>query len=129
MTFDTTSEDVPALEITRSLLHAADTDIAQFFGFFSADCTFRMGNNDPVEGSEAIQEWVASYLGAVAGMQHVIHEQWCDGNVTALHVDVTYTMNDGTNFTLPAVTRTRIENGKVTEYLIFMDPSPVIAAR
>ena len=61
-------------------------------------------------------------------MHHVIREQWCDGNVTALHVDVTYTMNDGATFTLPAVTRTRIEDGKLTEYSIFMDPSPVIAA-
>jgi hypothetical protein len=129
MTFDTTSEDVTALEITRRLLHAADTDIARFFGFFSADCVFRMGNNDPVEGSEAIQEWVASYLGSVAGMHHAIVEQWSDGNVAALHVNVTYTMNNGTSFTLPAVTRTRIEKGKVTEYLIFMDPSPVVAAR
>ncbi|RIK09080.1 nuclear transport factor 2 family protein [Rhodococcus ruber] len=129
MTSDTTSPDATALEITRSLLHAADTDIARFFGYFSTDCHFRMGNNDPVEGSEAVQQWVASYLGSVAGMQHVILEQWCAGNVTALRVDVTYTMNDGTTFTLPAVTRTRIEDGKVTEYLIFMDPSPVVAAR
>ncbi|MFF0281183.1 nuclear transport factor 2 family protein [Rhodococcus aetherivorans] len=129
MTSDTTSHDLTALEITRNLLHAADTDIARFFGYFSTDCIFRMGNNDPVEGSEAIQEWVASYLGSVAGMRHVILEEWSDGNVTALHVNVTYTMNDGTTFTLPAVTRTRIEDGKVTEYLIFMDPSPVVAAR
>ncbi|MEE2032557.1 nuclear transport factor 2 family protein [Rhodococcus chondri] len=129
MTFDTTSEDVSALEIARSLLHAADTDIIRFFGFFSADCVFRMGNNDPVEGSEAIQEWVASYLGSVAGMHHAILEQWCDGNVIALHVNVTYTMNDGTTFTLPAVTRIRIENEKVAEYSIFMDPSPVRATR
>ncbi|MGV9945167.1 nuclear transport factor 2 family protein [Rhodococcus aetherivorans] len=129
MTSDTTSHDLTALEITRSLLYAADTDIARFFGYFSPDCIFRMGNNDPVEGSEAIQEWVASYLGSVAGMRHVILEEWSDGNVTALHVNVTYTMNDGTTFTLPAVTRTRIEDGKVTEYLIFMDPSPVVAAR
>ncbi|KLL95220.1 hypothetical protein NJ76_28800 [Rhodococcus sp. IITR03] len=129
MTFDTTSSNVNALEITRNLLHAADTDIARFFGFFSTDCIFRMGNNDPVQGSEAIQQWVASYLGSVAGMHHVILEQWCDGNLAALHVNVTYTMNNGTSFTLPAVTRTRVENGKVAEYLIFMDPSPVLAAR
>jgi len=43
-------------------------------------------------------------------------------------VEVTYTMRNGTTFTLPAVTRTRVHDGKVTEYLIFMDPSPVEAA-
>ncbi|WP_228001440.1 nuclear transport factor 2 family protein [Nocardia australiensis] len=117
------------LEITRNLLEAADTDFARFFGYFSEDCTFRMGNNDTVRGRSAIQDWVAMYLGAVAGMSHSIIEEWPDGAVTALRVAVTYTMNDGTEFTLPAVTRTRIENGKVTEYLIFMDPSPVTAGR
>ncbi|MCX5042369.1 nuclear transport factor 2 family protein [Aldersonia sp. NBC_00410] len=117
------------LEITRDLLEAADTDIARFFGYFSEDCTFRMGNNDTIRGSRAIQKWVASYLGAVAGMRHVILEEWPAGAVTALRVDVTYTMNDGAEFTLPAVTRTRVEDGKVTEYLIFMDPGPVTAGR
>ena len=37
-------------------------------------------------------------------------------------------MRNSTEFTLPAVTRTRVRDGKVTEYLIFMDPSPVAAA-
>ncbi|UGT61846.1 nuclear transport factor 2 family protein [Nocardia asteroides] len=117
------------LEITRDLLDAADTDIARFFGYFSEDCTFRMGNNDTIRGSRAIQEWVAAYLGAVTGMRHSILEEWPAGAVTALRVEVTYTLGDGTEFTLPAVTRTRVEDGKVTEYLIFMDPSPVTAAR
>ncbi|WP_174187268.1 nuclear transport factor 2 family protein [Nocardia barduliensis] len=126
MTNDTTTSP-SALEITRNLLEAADTDIARFFGYFSEDCTFRMGNNDTIRGSRAIQDWVATYLGAVAGMRHSIVEEWSDGAVTALRVEVTYTMNDGTEFTLPAVTRTRIDDGKVTEYLIFIDPSPVTA--
>lgn len=59
----------------------------------------------------------------------MILESWCDGNVTAMRVDVTYTMNAGATFALPAVTRTRIENETVTEYMIFMDPGPVVAAR
>jgi hypothetical protein len=37
-------------------------------------------------------------------------------------------MQNGTEFTLPAVTRTRVRDRKVCEYLIFMDPSPVQAA-
>jgi hypothetical protein len=37
-------------------------------------------------------------------------------------------MQNGAQFTLPAVTRTRVRDGKISEYLIFMDPSPVAAA-
>jgi ketosteroid isomerase-like protein len=117
-----------ALETTRALLAAADTDIAAFFGFFTDDCEFRMANNEVVRGREAIQAWVAGYLGSVAGMRHVVLEEWAADDVAAVRVEVTYSMRNGTEFTLPAVTRTRVRDGKVTEYLIFMDPSPVEAA-
>ena len=124
----TTAAATSALETTRALLAAADTDIAAFFGFFTDDCDFRMANNDTVRGRDAIQAWVAGYLGSVAGMRHVVLEEWGADDVAAVRVEVTYTMRNGTEFTLPAVTRTRVRDGKVTEYLIFMDPSPVEAA-
>jgi hypothetical protein len=116
------------LVTTRRLLEAADTDIAAFFAFFSEDCAFRMANNEIVVGRDNIQAWVANYLGSVAGMQHVIFEEFTAGDVTAIYLDVTYTMQNGETFTLPAMTRTRVKDDKVIEYLIFMDPSPVVAA-
>ncbi|PQP25123.1 nuclear transport factor 2 family protein [Rhodococcus opacus] len=116
------------VEISRKLLEAADTDITAFFAFFSDDCVFRMANNAPVIGKSAIQSWVGEYLGSVASMRHEIIEAWSEDNVTAVRVEVTYTMQNGEPFTLPAVTRTRIEGQKVTEYLIFIDPSPVVCA-
>jgi nitric oxide reductase large subunit len=113
---------------TRALLAAADTDIAAFFALFTDDCQFRMANNEVVRGRDAIQAWVGQYLGSVAGMRHVIIEEWTADDVAAVRVEVTYTMQNGAEFTLPAVTRTRVRDRKVCEYLIFMDPSPVQAA-
>ncbi|HEY2199941.1 MAG TPA: nuclear transport factor 2 family protein [Mycobacterium sp.] len=116
------------LATPHKLLDAADTDLAAFFGFFADDCVFSMANNESVRGRDNIAAWVANYLGSVAGMHHVIVEEWPAGDVTAMRVEVTYTMRNGEQFTLPAVTRTRVRDGQVTEYLIFMDPSPVLAA-
>ena len=116
-----------AINTTRELLEAADSDIAKFFGYFTDDCVFRLGNNDKVVGREAIQQWVAEYLGSVSGMKHDIIEEWSEGHVVALRVEVTYTLLNGDTFTLPAVTRTIIRDSQVSEYLIFMDPSPVVA--
>ena len=124
----TTTAASSALETTRALLTAADSDIAAFFGFFTDDCEFRMANNEVVRGREAIQAWVAGYLGSVAGMRHVVLEEWAADDVAVVRVEVAYSMRNGTEFTLPAVTRTRVQDGKVTEYLIFMDPNPVEAA-
>ncbi|EON32973.1 hypothetical protein GTC6_09924 [Gordonia terrae C-6] len=116
-----------AITTTRQLLTAADTDIVKFFSFFTDDCVFRLGNNDPVTGRDAIQQWVGEYLGSVSGMKHDILEEWSEGPVAALRVEVTYTLHNGDTFTLPAVTRTTIRDSRVSEYLIFMDPSPVAA--
>jgi ketosteroid isomerase-like protein len=124
----TTAPSSSALDTTRALLAAADTDIAAFFALFTDDCQFRMANNEVIHGRDAIQAWVAQYLGSVAGMRHVILEEWAADDVAAVRVEVTYTMQNGTEFTLPALTRTRVRDGKVAEYLIFMDPSPVQAA-
>ncbi|MEQ3551410.1 nuclear transport factor 2 family protein [Pseudonocardia nematodicida] len=110
------------------MLEAADTDIARFFSLFADDCVFRLGNNEIVRGRHDIQEWVGGFLGGVTGLRHTVLEMWFEGEVTAVHADVTYTLHDGTSLTLPVVTRTRIREGQAHEYLIFMDPGPVVAA-
>jgi limonene-1,2-epoxide hydrolase len=118
----------PDMTVARRVLEAADTDIAAFFGFFSDETQFRMANNEIVVGREAIMAWVGEYLGSVAAMRHEILEEFYNADTAALRVNVTYIMRSGATFTLPAVTRTRIRGDKVIEYLIYMDPSPVVAA-
>lgn len=110
------------------ILGAADTDIAAFFGMFTDDAVFRMGNNDPVEGIDDIQAWVAPYLGSVASMRHENFDQLTAGETSAIRLDVTYTMQSGETFTLPAVTFARTRGERISEYRISMDPSPIVDA-
>jgi ketosteroid isomerase-like protein len=121
-------DTAPDLTVARRLLAAADTDIVAFFDFFTEETRFRMGNSDIVVGRDAIMAWVGRYLGSVAGMQHEVLEEFYGEDTVALRVDVTYTMQGGATFTLPAITRTRIRGDKVVEYLVYMDPSPVAEA-
>jgi hypothetical protein len=121
-------DTAPDLTVARRLLQAADTDIAAFFGFFTDETQFRMGNADLVVGKDNIMAWVGEYLGSVAGMRHNVVEEFYNDDAAALRVDVTYTMQNGASFTLPAITRTQIAGDKVTEYFIYMDPSPVADA-
>ena len=122
------TESIVDLSVPRRMLAAVDTDIERFFGFFAENAVFRMGNNDLISGRRAITAWIRGYLGLVTGLSHDILEEFSAGDVVALRVEVTYTMRDGSVFTLPAVTRARIRGDEVTEYLIFMDPSPVARA-
>jgi hypothetical protein len=120
----------PDLTAARRVLQAADTstDIAAFFDFFTDETRFRMGNSEIVVGRDQIMAWVGAYLGSVAGLRHEVVEEFYGEDTAALRIDVTYTMQNGESFTLPAVTRTRIRGDKIVEYFIFMDPSPVVAA-
>jgi limonene-1,2-epoxide hydrolase len=123
----TTTHPSP-VDVTRELLVSADTNIPAFFAAFTDDCRFRMGNAETVVGRANIQTWVANYLSTVSRMRHHVLEEFANGDVAALRVEVTYTMQNGAEFTLPAITRTKIRDNKICEYLIFMDASPVAGA-
>ena len=111
--------------IARDILHAGDDDIPRFLGFFTDGTTFRMANNEPVVGVDAIQGFLTDYLKPVLGTSHEIHRTWQAGDTVVLHVTVTYRLTGGRRATLPAMTQMRLADGKLTEYLIFMDPTPV----
>lgn len=116
------------LSTVRRILHATDNDIEEFLGFFSDTTVFRMGNADPVVGRDAISAWVGSYLSSVVGTTHEVVTIWESEDAFAVRINVTYRMRGGQHITLPAVTEIRLSSGVLTDYLIFMDPSPVEAA-
>jgi hypothetical protein len=124
MTIDTTDQ----LSTVHRILHAADTDVAAFLGFFTDTAFFRMGNSDPVIGREAITAWVAGYLQSVTSVTHHVLTIWQTEAAFAVRMDVTYGMANGESHTLPAMTEIRLEGGSLAHYQIFMDPSPVLAA-
>ena len=113
--------------LTR-ILRAADTDVDAFFDLFTEDALFRLGNNQLLRGIDEIKAWVGEYLGSVASIAHDIREQWTVGDTSIVRLDVTYGMANGAGFTLPAAVYGKSRDGKIAEYLIFMDPSPVVEA-
>src|SRR5215212_6071265 len=68
-----TSTDLRALAST--VMHDGDTNLEAFFGHFAGDCRFVWGNEDPVQGLEAIQALVGRMLAGVSGLRHDVLEQ------------------------------------------------------
>jgi ketosteroid isomerase-like protein len=121
----TETDQLPAVQ---RILHATDHDIEGFLGFFTDTTVFRMGSADQVVGREAIAQWVGGYLASVTGTSHDVLRIWEAEDAVAVQMDVTYRMRSGQGITLPAITEMRFRDGTLTHYLIFMDPSPVVAA-
>jgi hypothetical protein len=122
----TTSTDLRAR--ASAVMHDGDTDLEAFFGHFADDCRFAWGNEEPVQGLEAIQALVGRMLAGVTGLRHDVHEQLVGDDAVALRMDVTYTLPDGSEFHTPAVTYMRFSGDRIVEYLIYQDPAPLRAA-
>jgi ketosteroid isomerase-like protein len=122
----TTSTDLRAS--ASAVMHDGDTDLEAFFGHFADDCRFAWGNEEPVQGLEAIQALVGRMLAGITGLRHDVHEQLVSDDAIALRMDVTYTLPDGGELHTPAVTYMRFSDDRIVEYLIYQDPAPLRAA-
>jgi hypothetical protein len=112
----------------QRILWATDNDVAEFLSFFTERSVFQMGNGDQVIGRDAITAWVSSYLASVTGTTHQINTIWESDEAFAVQSDVTYRMQSGVSLTLPAMTEMRLQDDKLTHYLIYIDPSLVVEA-
>ena len=110
-----------------SLFRAIDTkDAEAFVGHLTEDAVFSYGSQPAVEGRTAIRDYVAAFFDMFAGLEHHIH------NVHHLAPDravveglVTYRRNDDAHVTLPFANVFRLRDGKIREYRIYIDPSPL----
>jgi ketosteroid isomerase-like protein len=121
-----TSTDLRARAST--VMHDGDSNLEAFFGHFAEDCRFAWGNEEPVQGLEAIQALVGRMLAGVYGLRHDVLEQLVGEDSVALRMEVTYTLPDGGELHTPAVTYMRFRDDRICEYLIYQDPTPLARA-
>jgi ketosteroid isomerase-like protein len=101
--------------------------------YFTDDAVFRFGNAPPAHGREAIRQALTGFFDMIGGLHHhvtgVWRGQWEHGQVLAVEAEVTYTRQDGSQTPpLPVTSTLRSVDGRIQDYRIFMDPSPLFAA-
>jgi len=106
-------------------IDAMDAD--RFAGFLAPDCRFRFGNLPAVEGRDAVRDFVAGFFGALGGIRHDLVERIEAPGRIAMHGFVTYTRKDGSILRVPSANVFRLEDGRVREYLIFVDNAALFA--
>jgi ketosteroid isomerase-like protein len=113
----------------RTLLAAVDRrDWTAFGEALTDDVTFRYGSQPPVTGKAAV---LAAAEGAVAPFEavaHTLERVWRDGNDDVVAGQVAYTLPGGETIRLEFLNRFRLVDGRIQQYLIFIDASPVFAA-
>lgn len=98
-------------------------DVAGFMAFLADDCVFRFGNVPPVVGREAVGQAVAAFLAGIQALSHEICAVVEAGGCVACHGQVHYVRRDGSTLTVPFADFFTLRQGKICEYLIFIDIS------
>lgn len=106
-------------------IDAMDADA--FVRWLSDDVVFQYGNWPPVQGRSAAREVVAQFFGTIGGLSHRLVGCWDCGDVTTCRFEVSYTRQDGGQVTVPAATILTYRGDLVSDYRIFVDPSPLFA--
>ena len=110
-----------------SLFRAIDTkDAEAFVGHLTEDAVFSYGSQPAVEGRTAIRDYVAAFFDMFAGLEHRVtdvHHVASDRAV--VEGLVTYRRNDMPQVTLPFANVFGLRDGKIRDYRIYIDPSPL----
>ena len=112
---------------TSPLIESIDRrDWDTFAGFLTEDASFRYGSYPAVSGQEAIKEAAAAALAPFSKVAHQVIDGWEAEGVCILQGRVSYHLADGPTHTLPFMNLFRMEDKKIREYLIYIDPTPLI---
>ncbi len=111
------------------LFHAIDgMDADRFAGHLTDDAVFTYGSRPPIQGRQAIREYVAGFFEALEGLEHRIldiHEAGDD--VSVIEGEVTYYLGPGRTVTVPFANVFRLAGNKVSSYQVYIDPTPMTA--
>lgn len=103
-------------------------DWAAFGSFLTDDVTFRYGSQPVVHGKAAVLAASEAAVAPFTKVQHHYDTDWASTSDCVVAGDVSYTLPSNETIRLPFLNRFKLEDGKIREYLIFIDASPVFAA-
>lgn len=108
-------------------LDAKDADA--FAGFLTEDAVFRYGSQSPVEGRAAIRDFVAAFLGGLHALSHRVINKWQHEQTLICQGEATYAKLDGNKVTVPFVNVLGLREDKIRDYLVYVDPTPLLSQR
>lgn len=115
----------------RDLFQAVDAmDASRFVTHLTPDGIFRFGNWPAVAGQDATRAAVGQFFDTIRGLRHTLLGTWSDGDRLFCQGEVIYTRHDGSTVgPLPFFNVFRMVDGKIAEYLIYADVSPLYQAQ
>jgi ketosteroid isomerase-like protein len=112
-----------------ALFRAIDAkDIEGFLGFLAEDARFAFANFPVGTGAVAIRATLAGFFAQLDTLAHTIEDAWSVPGHVIVRGNVRYTRRDGRVVAMPFCNVLGMERGRVADYRIYIDPSPLAAA-
>ena len=113
----------------RDVFRAVDAkDAKGFASYLTSDAVFRYANAPAVTGPDAIRDAVAQFFGAVKSLRHELLQVWTQGEMVFCKGEVDYERLDSSKAgPFPFFNLFKMRGDKISEYLIYVDISPLFA--
>ncbi|MCC2605224.1 VOC family protein [Planctobacterium marinum] len=98
-------------------------NVAHLSTLLSENVRFRLGNFPPVIGKHEVLESNRSFFSSIKSMAHTIDNVWTDDDQVICNGIVDYVRLNGTDHSAFFSTVLTIEDGKITDYLVYADLS------
>jgi ketosteroid isomerase-like protein len=113
-------------EWIEGLLASIDgMDADTFVSYLTDDAIFRYGSNPPTEGKKAVHQYVANFFTMFKALRHTPLGVWAHPDAVFVQGEVEYTRHDGATIAVPFLNCLKMQDDKVKEYLIYIDPTPL----
>jgi limonene-1,2-epoxide hydrolase len=106
----------------------ASPDPAELAGYFAERGVYHNVPMDPVQGPDAIKEFIAGFTGAFDGIDFQVHRQIRDGNVVMNERTDVMRRKDGGEIALPVAGVFEIVDGKIAKWSDYFDTATVTKA-
>jgi ketosteroid isomerase-like protein len=121
ITAQNTTQHTPLISLLYSAVDAMDAkDVASFV---AENVTFKLGNFDTLNGRADVENANASFFETIKAMRHTISGIWESGSTAFCDGLVHYTRKDLSEHEVPFATRLEVQDGKITDYRIYVDIS------
>jgi limonene-1,2-epoxide hydrolase len=103
-------------------------DPEELAGYFTEDAVYHNIPMEPVQGREAIKQFIAGFVAAVDGIDFNVHRQVSDGTLVMNERTDVMHRKDGGEVALPVMGAFEVHGGKIAAWRDYFDMAAITQA-
>jgi len=110
----------------HEMFAALDADgVPGLFPYLHEDVKFRFGSFPAGRGREMFDQTWKAISSSIESLSHELLDTWESESSAICRGNVTYALTDGSRVTVPFANVFYLQDGRITDYLIYVDASAV----